>query len=538
MLNPILTQLFWKEEKQLLKNGSLAFLGSVSLIWFLFRTCTRPTRITYPCQQAALNNVSMATQSLLPVVLTTFYLQVRLPSLRVAMSKAQGFLKRYWKPILALAIILPSLGLGIFFVWNAFNPPIYPDDVNLTLTPQTATESPASDIFALNGRLFAHVPNLLELMGSQGLYFYQSSTTGTTQGPSGLIAPNDVVLIKINSQWSARGGTNTDLLRELIEVLVNHPDGFTGEIVVADNGQGWGSLDWGQTNAEDTTQSAQDVVDMFSAQHQVSTFDWSPIRSISVDEYSDGDTTNGYCVNTTADLETGVLVSYPKFQTAFGTYISFKHGIWTGVSYENHLKIINLPILKTHLWYGVTAACKHYMGVVSEEMNGGLSNGHYSIRDGSMGTLLAETRYPVLNILDAIYINANPYPHSWCGPSTIYHWATRVNILIASTDPVALDYWASKYVLMPTAEIDGHEDLRYIDPDNMEKSFGEYLNNTKLELIRNGYTVTTEESHMNVNISQLGMALNDEVVSTNHISGLFVHIQTRWEQLKTTAKNT
>ncbi|MFX0078467.1 MAG: DUF362 domain-containing protein [Candidatus Hermodarchaeota archaeon] len=516
---PILAKCWSHEQKQSLKNGSLVLLGVASLIWFLFRTGTKPTRVTYPCQQAALNNVSAATQSILPVAITSFFLKFRLPSFRIAMSKTQGFLKRYWKPILALAIIIPSLGFGVFFVWNALNPPVYPSDVNLSLTANTATESPESDLFVVNGRQVAHIPNLLQLMGSQGLYFYQSSTPGATQGPSGLIATSDVVLIKINSQWNSRGGTNTDLLRELIEAIVLHPDGFTGEIVVADNSQGWGTLNWAESNAEDITQSVQDVVDMFSSQHQVSTFDWSPIRAISVNEYSDGDMTNGYCHNTTANLDTGVQVSYPKFQTTFGTYISFKHGIWNGASYEDHLKIINLPILKTHSNYGVTAATKHYMGVQSEGLNGGLANGHSCIGEGGMGTILAETRYPVLNILDAIHINPNPYPSIWCGPATNYDGATRVNIIMASTDPVALDYWAAKYVLMPTAEVNGHEDLRAIDPDNMERrtgltdAFGVYLNNTKLELIRNGYTVTTNLNRMNVFITQTHSARNHDTLS-------------------------
>ena len=532
VLVPFLTKVFSKEEKQLLKQGSLVLLGAASVIWFLFRTGTRPTRVTYPCQQAALNNVSVATQSILPVAITSFFLQFRLPSFRIAMSKTQGFLKRYWKPILALAIIIPSLGFGIFFVWNALNPPAYPSDVNLSLTANTATESPASDLFVVNGRPVAHIPNLLQLMGSQGLYFFQSSTPGATQGPSGLIATSDIVLIKINSQWNSRGGTNTDLLRELIEAIVLHPDGFTGEIVVADNSQGWGTLNWAESNAEDITQSVQDVVDMFSSQHQVSTFDWSPFRAISVNEYSDGDMTNGYCHNTTTDSDTGVQVSYPKFQTTIGTYISFKHGIWNGTSYEDHLKIINLPILKSHSNYGVTAATKHYMGVESEGLNGGLANGHICIGEGGMGTLLAETRYPILNILDAIYVNANPYSHLWCGPATNYEGATRVNIIMASTDPVALDYWAAKYVLMPTAEVTGHEDLRAIDPDNMDRrpgltdAFGVYLNNTKLELIRNGYMVTTNMNRMNVFITQSHSAQNYDTLNPG---SLLILTETRFD---------
>ncbi|MFX1300345.1 MAG: hypothetical protein ACFFDE_05325, partial [Promethearchaeota archaeon] len=386
VLLPLLANCWSQDQKHSLKNGSLVLLGAVSLIWFLFRTGTKPTRVTYPCQQVAANNVSVAAQSILPVAITTFFMKFRISSLRLAASEAQGFLKRYWKPILALAIIVPSLGFGLFFVWNTLAPPAYPGDVNLYLTPQTATESPASNIYVLNGRPVAHIPNLINLMGSQGLFFYQSSTTGATQGPSGLIAPDDVIILKINMQWSERGGSNTDLLYELIQAILAHPDGFTGEIIIADNGQGVGDLNWTSANAEDTSQSALDVVNMFSSEYAVSAYDWQSIRNIQVDEYSDGDMTDGYWRNSTADPDTGVYVSYPKFQSEQGTYISFKHGIWNGATYEDRLKVINLPVLKSHQIYGVTAATKHYMGVQSEILNGGIANGHQQIGEGGMGT--------------------------------------------------------------------------------------------------------------------------------------------------------
>jgi hypothetical protein len=54
---------------------------------------------------------------------------------------------------------------------------------------------------------------------------------------TGLIAKDDFVIIKVNCHWNERGGTNTDLVKALIQVIVDHPDGFTGEIIVADNGQ-------------------------------------------------------------------------------------------------------------------------------------------------------------------------------------------------------------------------------------------------------------------------------------------------------------
>lgn len=359
----------------------------------------------------------------------------------------------------------------------------------------------------MNGRADAHINTLIDHMGLHGLFFYQSNETGSNQAPDGLIARNDVVLLKINSQWSERGGTNTDVLKELIQAIVDHPDGFIGEIIVADNGQGFGSLNWNDNNAEDQDQSAQDVVNLFSAEYNVSTYDWQPIRGSQVDEFLEGDTTSGYVVYAAADPETGIYVSYPKFTTIFGTGISFRWGIWNGTWYEDRLKVINMPILKSHLIYGVTASVKNYMGMQSEGLNGGLANGHATVATGGMGTLMVETGLPTLNVLDAIWVNANPYPSSSTGPPTSYEEATRVNVLMAGEDPVALDYWASKHVLVPAAESIGYSDIHTLDPDNNQRSglaeaFGVYLGLTRDELQRGGYNVTTDEDHMNVYVYQ------------------------------------
>jgi len=516
----------WDKKEKKNHNSSFLLLGMTSLLWFLFRTGTKPTRALYPCQRAALETVSMSAQAFLPAALTSLFVGFSFPSVRLSMDKMKAGIKRYWKPILALVIILPTAGFGIAFLWSSMQPP--GNDVILTLTPQVATTSPASDIYVLQGRIFATIPNLINLMGTQGLAFYQSDTTGVNQGPTGLIASNDVVLIKVNSQWAYRGGTNTDLLRQLIQALIDHPDGFEGEIVVADNGQGFGNMNWAENNAEDRTQSFTDVVTSFATDYAVNVYDWQSIRPTEVDEYSDGDMNDGYIRASVLDVDTGIRVTYPKFQTTDGTYVSFKHGIWNGTAYEDRLKVINFPILKSHFRYGVTGATKHYMGVQSEGQanQGGLGNGHYAIADGGMGTLLSETRYPVLTILDAIWINANPYPEGNCGPSTSYEAATRVNVLMASTDPIALDYWAAKHVLMQAAELIGYTDLYTIDPDSdirglLTEAFGVWLRLSEAELIRNGYTVTCDETRMNVYITQplsipidlpsLSMFLKDEV---------------------------
>jgi len=460
----------------------VVLLGVFSFLWFLFRTGSKPSRITYPCQRAALANTS-----------AMFYLLAAF--LVGAVAKTHRYWGRWSKSLGLFLLIISSTIVVVPFCQRLIS--VYAQnpnqEVHLVLSNSTATVSPASNIYALNGQQTATVSNLINLMAQNGLDFYS------------LIQPNDVVLIKINEEWAERGGTDTDVLKQLIQAIVAHPQGFIGEIVVADNGQWGGSMDWIDNNAENYSQSTQQVVDSFASSFIVSTYDWIPLSGNRVEEYSVGDLNDGYVLNETADPITGIYVSYPKFRTIYGTYISFKHGIWNGETYENRLKVINVPVLKSHDAYGVTGAVKHYMGVQSEsKYSGGLANGHDSIPNGGMGTLLAETRMPSLNIICAIWVNAIPSNYEGCGPPTFYDTATRTNVLAASTDPVALDWWVSKYILVQAAEAIGYSDTHTLNPENTDRSgvsgeaLGIWLPKSRDALLRAGIQVTTNEQQMNV----------------------------------------
>jgi hypothetical protein len=71
-----------------------------------------------------------------------------------------------------------------------------------------------------NGNYHFGIEKLLPLMGNHGLKFYRSSMETVLSGPLGLIAPDDVVLIKVNAQWKYRGCTNSDLIRGLIQRIL------------------------------------------------------------------------------------------------------------------------------------------------------------------------------------------------------------------------------------------------------------------------------------------------------------------------------
>ena len=295
-----------------------------------------------------------------------------------------------------------------------------------------------------SGNYHLGLDTLLYLLGEKGLKFYRSSKETSLSGPSGLIAAEDIVLIKVNAQWKYRGATNSDLIRGLIQRILNHPDVFRGEVVIFENGQGRGSLNCDtnssysdakvHANANDENHSFLYLVNNIFNDPRVSAYLLDSIRNKFI--ASNDHTTDGY--------RTYENVSYPCFTTSNGRRVELREGIWNGNGYSQNLKLINVPVLKYHDQGGseITASLKHFYGIVS--MSDGQSGfRHYSGLGETCGKMVVSVCTPVLNIIDAIWVSHSSltgYP-----ASTTF----RANQILASQDPVALDYWAAKYVLYP-----------------------------------------------------------------------------------------
>jgi hypothetical protein len=125
-------------------------------------------------------------------------------------------------------------------------------------------------------------------------------------------------------------------------------------------------------------------------------------------------------------------------------------GVWhEGSGYSQNLKLINVPVLKIHGGSEITASLKHFYGVLS--MADGVDSGrHYTQLGNTCGKMVVSVRTPILNIIDAIWVS-----HA---SLTGYPAATtfRANQILASQDPVALDYWATKYILYPKTLLPNH----------------------------------------------------------------------------------
>ena len=359
-------------------------------------------------------------------------------------------------------------------------------------------ERNGSDIFRVTncpipaglGNYHEGLDALLNLMGNHGLKLYRTEKETDIGGPEGLIDESDVVLVKVNAQWKYRGCTNSDVIRGLIQRILDHPDGFGGEIVLFENGQGGGSLDcdtmWGgrypdegvHANAEDESHSFSYLVDTVFADPRVSKYLLDPIRENFI---SKGDhSTDGY--------RKLAKVSYPCFTTAKGNRIELKEGVWNGTSYDENLKLINVPVLKHHGGCGITGALKSFYGIVSMA-DGKSDERHYEKLGQHCGEMIAKVRAPALNILDCIWVTQV----AWAGypPEN----TTRLDQLLASIDPVALDYWAAKYLLYPIDNNEEHHPDKFAVLRNHLIQARDVINSAGGI---NGHKVTFDESLVNV----------------------------------------
>jgi len=313
------------------------------------------------------------------------------------------------------------------------------------------------------GNLHQGVEVLLQFLHCSGVPFYRADASHPLSDPvAGIIAPDDVVLIKVNGQWQYRGITNSDVLRGLVQRILDHPEGFTGEVVLFENGQGRGGMDGmgstgsypattvGHANAEDESHTFQYLIDQVFADPRVSGYLLDPVRNnwIAADEH----VADGY-----RDAD---FVSYPCFTTSRGTRVELREGIWTGTGYTQNLKLLNVPVLKHHGGSAMTGALKHTYGILSMSVQNQRRQAYHYDRIGdATADMFTLVRTPDLNIIDCIWVshgNLQGYPEEE---------TTRANRLLAGFDPVALDYYAGKHILYPAG---GNP---YHDPDNS----GDYI---------------------------------------------------------------
>lgn len=362
-------------------------------------------------------------------------------------------------------------------------------------------------------------------------------------GISALIGQEDIVLLKPNSQWWLQGMTNTDVLAAFIEAVVTMP-GFRGEVIVADNHQSkkQNSRGW-TTKKRNGKYNLNELIDYFQGRgyQNVSKYHWHPAgpnpnplqmagagNSV-VQHPAEGD---GYIwpeeLFYRCPYGQKTLLSYPVFTSGFsGVTIDFKNGAFLNGDYTGQtVKFINFSAINHHSYYGgVTASVKNLMGVVdmtcgypAPHPNGTFNTHHigasplframanrhdllkglpgfyrlyhhpsvfrFQYTGGVLGAFMKNIRRPDLNIITAI--------RSGWGSRTDPAKASQTDTILASRDPVALDFIAADQVLMPaTREVNAPAELQELNnPRAPEGRFRMFLQECRREI---GGTLSPEK---------------------------------------------
>lgn len=379
---------------------------------------------------------------------------------------------------------------------------------------------PISKIYiSKNGTPQENIAKVIEMMG----------------GIEKFIGKDDIVILKPNCQWWNQGRTNLAAMKGFIDLVLNIPE-FKGEIIIAenhhfmdeslpegekDNIRGWTHFSEINGDIDGVNHNINTLIDLYHKKGHlnVTKYHWrdgGPKRNLW------GNAQNGGVVKSPgegdgylwSDLDYTfkgffglrkwkVKMSYPIFTSKYsGITIDFKKGAFLrdgkgGGKYlpDRPIKFINFAVLNTHGEdTGITSAVKNYMGITDLSCGGwGLKpKGYVNVhacggkyyeyaKAGPLGYFIKTIRKADLNIVAAEWVG-------W-GSRTDITKAARMRTILASTDPIALDYYGTKYLVYPLSKNKDHH-----DPDNPKSPIRKFLD-LALETLGEG---TINESQMQV----------------------------------------
>lgn len=349
---------------------------------------------------------------------------------------------------------------------------------------------PAGRIFrSVNGTPQENLIKVIELLG----------------GIEKIIGPNDVVVIKPNAQWWNQGAPNLLSLKTFVELTLERPGGFHGEVILAENCHR-GSSSWAATSSAwaSNFERNSDVKGIHNLNELVALLKKRYPKKFSachwIDVAGGGRRIYGpkdgegyvYCDGTggvpllafdngvTGTEHRATIMTYPIFSSDRGTVIDFKNGVWEKGTYTGQpLRFINFAALNHHSTYcGATSAIKNYLGVADlsggpdPRKNGRLTGNYFNFHafpfncwapGPRMGMLGAEVGVFMKSIRKA---DLNITTAEWVGLSSrVDPPVARTRAILASSDPVALDYHAVRYLLYSNSKVPSH------DPQNNQSPF-------------------------------------------------------------------
>jgi hypothetical protein len=339
----------------------------------------------------------------------------------------------------------------------------------------SGTDNPFHVYVARNGTPTTNVQSVVTLAG----------------GIERFVGYDDAVVLKPNGQWPRQGYTHTECLKALIDLILNRPGGFIGEVIIAehvhrppppaaDNALS-GNYCWNMS-AGSNRQNNWPAMNFFELVNDYRTRGVPNVTAIPLYDSSQGDfmavtgpegLPNGMhgwvrATYTTAVNGRSVRLSHAILRSAYsGKLIDLKNGVWAGGGYNGQrVTLIFLPTLNNHGSFnsedyaGPTSALKCHLGIVEFAGTDGVSLhgvGYNSpISPQAMGESVGHLITQILS--PAFYLT--------CAEYTGYRSRTDSNAANTRTvglcaDPVTLDYWMCKYVMFPCAT-----SQTFMNPDN------------------------------------------------------------------------
>lgn len=330
-------------------------------------------------------------------------------------------------------------------------------------------------------------------------------------GIENFIGHDDVVVINPNGQWQNQGGSNCACCMGMIDLILNRPGGFGGEIIFCENTSFQPDGFWtvpfmlrnGPYNFNDMiayyhSNGHSNVNGVRIWRNQDDPSSW-PV--ISGPQNGQGWVRPSWQSPTTSCQ---LYLPYPVIRSPYSQrLIDLKNGVYdNGYAGQPPMRFIKMPNLNNHGnsaqqdYAGVTSAIKSFLGIteLENDTRGPFNDGHrhmHTYADGCHGGTAAQRAFSAGEAVGA-WMTRCRKPDITLTTAEWVGWgsrtdadATQAKTVGLCDDPVSLDYYMSKYVLWPL-----HPSQQLFNPD-----YSVATNNTRQTIngcISQGYGTANE----------------------------------------------
>ena len=295
------------------------------------------------------------------------------------------------------------------------------------------------------------------------------------------VAHDDVVVLKPNGQWPNQGYTHTLSMKALIDVILNRPGGFTGEIIITEHVhrdpiETLSDRYCWNMSPENRQRNWLDM-NYFELINDYHTRGFPNVNAIPM---CDASANSDWAVATgPGDVPAGKhgWVRLPAYTAAngnqyhpsyailrssyTGSLVDLKNGVWANGDYTGQrVRLMLLPTLNNHSgldsedYAGPTSAVKCHIGFIEGTSlhSVGYSSGDPDAVGESVGHLITEVISPTFYLTCA----------EWTGyGGRTNASATQTRTVGLCANPATLDYWMCKYVMLPC-----RPSQTFMNPDN------------------------------------------------------------------------